>query len=294
MTKQTKTKPSTAKPQKDVYISLNLEELAALERLGFRERWAYIAWKRCGNFKTGVVGEFKNKKLSQVELAAMVKAPPGVQGRGGGGIDDTQAGDFLQRMEAVGLVSGIGRRANGGLRFELPLSPIGRKKTDQADQSGGEKADIFPTEAALEIPANPSPIWDGEEFPPPRSVLIKNKKININTDPADPSNDGAAPCRAEGAAPVRENLPAAAGGPAPLTAQQIHDALADSWTFTETGTPDSWKLYESWAGSVTLDDLHAAMISVEEHSENCEAKPSDLMPRLWPVIVDNRLGLSSA
>ena len=82
--------------------------------------------------------------------------------------------------------------------------------------------------------------------------------------------------------------------PATLTAQQIHDTLADCWTFTETATPEAWQLYESWAGSITLDDLHAAMIGVEETEDFPDPKPADLAPRLWPVVVDKHLGQSSA
>ena len=142
MTQQTS--KNTGKPKKEVYISLNLEEIAALERLGFRERWAYLALKRAANFKTGTVGEFGRQKLSYTDIAKLIVPPPGVQGRGEGKIDDTQASDFILRMEAEGLVSGIGRRPNGGLRFDLPMSPIGRQKAGAPTQQAGKMPVISP------------------------------------------------------------------------------------------------------------------------------------------------------
>ncbi len=299
----TRTNPDiAADEEKERYVSINMDEFAALEKLGYRERWAYLCCKNIANYHTGVFGEHLKQKYSWVRLAQSIKAPPGVQGRGEGGIDETQARDFVLRMEAVGLVSGIGRRRNGGLRFDLPMSPRDRKKTNLTGQSAGKKENIFPEAAVLEIAANPQPALDCEQSGDDQSVLINKKTKTINIEEADPSNDGTAsdrafgatPCRAEGAAPVRENPPAVAGAPATLSAQQIHDALADNWTFTQTNTPEAWRLYESWAGNITLDDLHAAMTSVEEREENPDPTPADLQPRLWPMVVDGEFGRLSA
>lgn len=303
MRRQTNKAPSNqAEPVKEVHITFNLDEFAALEKLGFRERWAYMVLKRIANFHTGVFGEYLNQKYSYQAIADLIKPPPGVQGRGEGRIDDTQARDFLQRMEAVGLVSGIGRRRNGGLRFDLPMSPRDRKKANSTGQSAGEKENIFPEAAMPEIAANPEPVLDCEQSPDDRSVLISKKTKTINIEEADPSNDGAAsdrafgatPCRAEGAAPVRENPRAVAAEAAPLTAQQIYSTLAESYVITETNTPQAWQLYEAWAGVIHLDDLHAAIISVEEREGGRETTPSDLMPYLLPVIADCRPCQSSA
>jgi hypothetical protein len=303
MTKQTnKTASTPTKPKKEVYISLNLDEIAALEMLGFRERWAYMALKRIASFKTGKVGEWGKTRLSYTAIAGLIKAPPGIQGRGEGRIDDTQARDFILRMEAVGLVSGIGKRKNGGLRFDLPMSPIDRNKAAPIAPCAGQMLNISPDEIEPEIADSPELATHAEALPPTQSVMTSQELKNNTDEAADPSGDGAAsdrafgatPCRAEGAAPVRENPRAVAGVPATLTAHQIHDALADCWTFTETGTPEAWRLYESWAGSVTLDDLQAAMIGVEETDDCPDPKPADLAPRLWPVIVDKHLGQPSA
>lgn len=300
MTQQTS--KTTHKPKKEFYVSLNREELAALETLGFRERWTYIVFKTVSDLKTGVLGEFREEKQSFTKLAGLIKPPPGVQGRGEGKIDDTQVRDFIERMEAVGLVSGRGRRGNGGLRFDLPMSPIDRAKAKLVLASTGKNPSISPTEAANEIAATPAPARVDEALPSSLSVVI-NKEKNINTEEAaEPSADGAAscrasganPCRAGGAAALRENPRAVAAVAAPLTAEEIHDAVAGSWTFIDVDTEEAWQLYRSWEGVITLDALHAAMVSVEE-SEGCpDPRPMDLRKHLWPLVVDYNLGQLSA
>lgn len=280
MTKQTKQRTNKAK---EIYISLNLEEFAKLEKLSFRERWAYLALKRIANFKTGTVGQFGKQKLSYTEIATLIKPPAGVQGRGEGKIDDTQARDFILRMESEGLVSGIGRRPNGGLCFTLPLSPIDRTKV-------GKKPIISPEKAWSKIDEFIIAAAVAEVDPSPLSVMTSQEN-NINTEEAAiPSCDGAASCRAEGAAALRENPPVVAAGAAPLSAQQIHDALAGGWQITGIDTDEAWRLYESWAGSITLDELHAAMNGVEETEECPDPTPAALSSRLWPSLVDKGLG----
>jgi hypothetical protein len=205
-------------------------------------------------------------------------------------------------MEAVGLVSGIGKRKNGGLRFDLPMSPIDRNKAAPIAPCAGQMLNISPDEIEPEIADSPELATHAEALPPTQSVMTSQELKNNTDEAADPSGDGAAsdrafgatPCRAEGAAPARENPPAVAGVPATLTAHQIYNTLADSWVITETNTPQAWQLYEAWAGAIRLDDLHAAMISIEEHGEGRETTPSDLMPYLLPVIADCQPGQSSA
>ena len=162
-----------APSQKASYISINLgAEMVALEQLGFRERWAYLCCKKKSNFKTGIVGCFGNQKLVYGDIASMVIAPA-KQGRGQGAIDDTQAKDFLERMEAVGLVTNISRRANGGLTFELPLSPM------KARPAAGEIQDISPAEEAPKLPENLCPQRESDDLADSLSVMI-NKELNIN------------------------------------------------------------------------------------------------------------------
>jgi hypothetical protein len=124
--------------------------------------------------------------------------------------------------------------------------------------------------------------------------LLNKKTKNINIDGADPSSDGTAPCRATGAAPFQEKPEPGAGVPATLSAQQIHDAFASGWTFAEIDTPEAWRLYASWAGNITLDDLHAVMTGVEEVEGSPDPTPADLQSRLWPMVVDGALGRSSS
>ena len=288
------TRAASAAPKKTRYISINLDdELAALEGLGFRERWAYLCCKRLANFKTGVVGAFGNQKLTYGDIAAMVKAPA-TQGRGDGAIDDTQAADFIKRMAAVGLVSNIGRRDNGGLRFELPLSPIGGKKTSPIPQTTGKMPEIFPEEAPLQTAANAALVRAGDESGDELSVVI-NTKRNINIDGAAASIDAAAPRRADGAAPSGEFLAGIAAATAPLTADDIRKAVGGNWNFADAHEPQALKLYESWAvAGITLDELQAAMTSVEEDGDCPDPRPADLHGRLWPVVVAHSIGRLAA
>lgn len=293
MTKtKTQAKPRTgqdasAGPRKTRYISINLDdELAALEELSIRERWVYLCCKQLANFKTGVVGTYRNQKLSYVDISAMVKAPAR-QGRGDGTIDDTQAADIIKRMEAVGLVSNIGRRNNGGLRFELPLSPIGRKKADLTAQIAGKMPEISPDEPTDQIAANPALAGVGDESGEEVSVVI-NTKRNINTDGAAASIDAAAPRRASGAAPSGEVLAGGTAATAPLTAADIREALAESYLLFEAADdPQASAFFLSWAeAGITLDELQAAMTSVEESVECPDKSAADLHDRIWPMVVD--------
>ena len=280
---------SKAPMQKASYISINLgAEMAALEQLGFRERWAYLCCKKKSNFKTGVVGKFGNQKLVYGDIASMVIAPA-TQGRGQGAIDDTQAKDFLERMAAVGLVANIGRRANGGLVFELPLSPIKTKPV------AGKMPDIFLPEGLPHLTENLSPLWVCDDCTPCVSVMI-NKELNINTEEAASAAADAASVHASGAAPAWEIPRAAAAVAAPrLTAEQIHDAVTGNFHFLNATTPEAQMLYDSWADAgITLDDLHDAMTGVEEDEDCTWPTPADITPRLLPSIFEGSQNRSAA
>ena len=300
MTKTTSTaKPRTtrtasAASKKTRYISINLDgEFAALEGLGFRERWAYLCCKRLANFKTGVVGAFGNQRLTYGDIAAMIKAPA-TQGRGDGAIDDTQAADFIKRMASVGLVSNIGRRDNGGLRFELPLSPIGRNKAAQSGQVAGKMSEIFPEATPLQPAANAVLARAGDESGDEVSVVI-NTKRNINTDEPATTVDGAGSRRANGAAPSGECFVSGAAATSPLTADDIREAVGGNWNFAGAHEPEALQLYESWSNAgITLDELQAAMTSVEESIECPDKSAADLHDRIWPMVVDRSLARLAA
>jgi hypothetical protein len=300
-------KPAPAKPQGSgpIYISFNRDEWAALQKLGFRERWAYAQLKWLSNFKTGILGKHFRQRISYQDIANLVTAP-GVQGRGMGNIDDTQAADFMQRMATVGLLVQHPTRANGGLVFELPLSPIDRKPqivpapqpvaitlstpvmAISPDQHRPEAA-ISPDEDIPPFDENPAATRVCDAPTLSLSVMAL-KESNINTDGAPSAHaEAAPPSRATGAAAVREisHRPRQAG--APLTAADIQSAVAGSWSFTGSDTPEARQLYQSWADAgITHDDLHAAMSGVEGalEGDNAVATPADLSPRLWPRVVD--------
>ena len=273
-----------ATPKRPVYISIKVEdEMAKLRLLGFRDRWAYLELKGVSNFKTGTCGEFKDQRLSYRSIAALMTVP-GIQGRGDGNIDDTQAADIWKRLEAVGLVANIGRQPNGGLRFDLPLSPINREKLAPSGEitpnSSGEIGGISPEEKMLEITLAPmaETVFDGFDASP--SVMI-NKLKNISNEGADSAVAETAPqTRATGAAPSLESSrtqpPAAA-----LTAHEIHEVIAGDWTFLQTDTPEAWTLYTSWAGTgITLHDLYKAMTKLDEDPSFLELTPADLTFKL--------------
>ena len=270
---------STNQSKNAAYISINLgAEMAALEKLGFRERWAYLCCKRKANFKTGVVGKFGNQKLVYGDIAAMVIAPA-TQGRGQGAIDETQAKDFLERMQEVGLVADIGRRPNGGLTFELPLSPIRAKPQDR------KMPDIFLPDGLPQLAKNLSPAKACDDCAPSVSVMI-SRELNINTDEATPAAPDAASGRASGAAPARENPRAAAAVAVPrMTAEQIREVVADNFQIQDALTPEALALYDAWADAgITLHELQCAMTSVEEDTSCQSPTPADITPRLFPAM----------
>ena len=296
-----RTSRSSAKPKtpaaeaREVYISFNRDEWAALQQLGFRERWCYMQLKWLANFKTGMAGNFRKQRLTYEDIAGMVTVP-GVQGRGMGGIDDTQAADFLGRMQAVGLVANIDRRANGGLLFELPLSPINRKPTAASpaalklispEQAPASTA-TFPDEDLPPFDESPASMQVIGTPAPSLSVLALTKSKN-NTEGQRPANADAAPLsRATGAAPAREGLRgepprASAAEDGTLAPQAIYAALADDWDWIDTATPEAWVFYAAWArAGLTAEQLGRARDALEAGwpPDAGERRPADLAPVL--------------
>jgi hypothetical protein len=204
---------------------------------------------------------------------------PATQGRGQGAIDETQAKDFLERMQEVGLVADIGRRPNGGLTFELPLSPIRSKSVDR------KMPDIFLPDGLPKMAENTSTAMACDDCAPSVSVMI-SKELNINTDEAASAAPDAASGRVSGAAPARENPRAATAIAVPrMTAERIREAVADNFQFQDSLTPEALALYETWADAgITLDELQCAMTSVEEDESCTSPTPADITPRLFPEL----------
>ena len=286
-------KATTPEEEGKRYTSFNHIERDRLRLLGLRERWFYMEIKGISNFFSGTVGHFKHQRLSYTSLAALLTVP-GVQGRGLGGIDDTQAKDSLKLMEAVGLVANIGRRDNGGLRFDLPLSPIHLAKKVQSGENAGEMVDIFPEEVAPKTAENPALARDCDESDLSPSVMISKNK-NIINDEAGPASAEPAPCRATVAAPIGNVGSAQAELSATLTTEEIRNVLAGSWTFRDIDTVEAWRLYESWSVSgITTQNLHAAMTSLEESDGDQDLTPATLTPLLIPMEFDAWLDRQAA
>ena len=295
-TKSANAAPKAPKPKSSrvVYISKSKAEREALLKLGFRERWLYDELKWLANFKTGLVGTFARQKLTYVDIAALVTAP-GVQGRGQGGIDETQAADFLKRMEAVGLVANIGRRANGGLSFELPLSPIGAKASGQVSQKSGqttgEVPDIFPADKHLQMAANDEPDWVSSTSDSSVSVMI-NTNVNINTDGVPPACAGSTLGHTLGVAPPLEKSERQPEADQPLTQEEIRAVFVNHWEYTDTDTERANELYRGWAKArITMEDLHAAMNSLEEDPAAPERTPENLKRLLWDAELSHMFAL---
>lgn len=281
MTKKTTTKP--------FYISLNLDELAALEAFSFRERWAYIAFKRLSDFTNGIVGEHKYQKLTYVKLAKSLCPPPCLQGRGQGAIDDTQARDILLAFERAGLVANIRHRPdNGGLCFNLPMSPIGDKKAiptpPPSSPRAGKIPENFPDKEPPQIAAKPEPVPLPARLHESLSVMI-NKEININTEGANLGTAEVAQCRATGAARPLEKIPhEAAADAAALDAEEIERVLGANWSFPDARTEASRSRYAAWAkAGLSRIELEAAMELVQSPDDEALSTAA-LEAHLWPKV----------
>ena len=283
---------------RNAYVSFNRDEWAALQKLGYRERWAYMQFKWLANFKTGMVGNFRKQRLTYQALADLVTVP-GVQGRGMGNIDDTQAADILDRLVVVGLVKKHPKRANGALMFELPLSPIDRKPSALSAGVAEPTARIdiadlnFPNQTPPEpgfFPDDELPPFDNSPIamplpglPTPSLSVMTLTKLKNNTDEATAA-DAASPRRATGAATFAENSYHPLPPTAPLTPEQIQNIIAGDWTFSQTDTAESLMLYQSWScAGLTLVELHEAMSSLDQNL-NSIATPVDLAPKLLQFI----------
>lgn len=282
--------PKQAGAKRPHYLSFNEQELERLRQLGFRERWAYVELKGVSNWKEGTCGLHLNQCLTYAQITTMVTAP-GLQGRGQGNIDDKTAADILQRLEQVGLVANIGRRANRGLMFDMPFSPIHSQQAAPSgeieQQTSGKMPTISPDQVAPQIPENPAQARGCDDSPPSLSVMI-NKELNNSNDGADSAIAETAQCRVADAAPARENpvAPPPMAGPR-LSPVEIQQTIEDDWTFSETSTPESRALYRSWADAgITRDDLHAAMNSLYQAPDCPDHIPANLTAKLWPKVVD--------
>lgn len=271
------------RPPSEVYVSINRRERDALSLVGLRERALYMELKWLANFKTGHVGRFQKQKLTWAQVAALINVP-GVQGRGQGNMDDTQAADCVNRLMQAGLVCDVGRRDdNNGLCFKLPMSPIRLKGAEPANadasytvieadfrgntgEVSGEIGIIFPDGGPSKMPENPMTTGVCEQVPPPLSVLDQYdiNTFSVNAARSGPSGARAAVGSGTGAAAPSEKSPVETlfksaqslaamrrrpkAAALPPEAQALRDQLERSELFfSYLDTDESRGLYQSWA-----------------------------------------------
>lgn len=304
------------RPKGETYVSFNRDEWTAMQKLGFRERWAYMQLKWLANFKTGEVGKFGRQRLTYTGLAKLVDAPP-VQGRGMGAIDDTQARDFLQRMQAVGLVEDIATKPKGGLTFTLPLSPMERNKqpsepSEKPSQAHAAEPPTSERQTASSEIFSPKEIDASEIFFPSNdllpfdealasmrlsdhrctapSILTKEKEKISNDGPQEGSAFAAPLSRATCAAVLLGAGFASPMSDKHISAEDIKIALERSRDFCETDSVESLALYIEWEQRGLLaGQLRQAISQVGEVLPPDEwlATPKDL-----DRIVKNLLSIS--
>lgn len=230
-----------ASVKREVYISLDQEEMGRLRQLSWRECWLYLELKWLANFKTGEIGTFMRQCITYEQLAGMIGKPTG-QGREAEHFDGKEAARSLMRMHKVGLVGGIGRRENNGLQFTLPLSPIDQAAARQARlaAASGEKL----PDASMAQPAEkPDVAGDCPDSPQLESVLTTSNNINtFNTDGSDGAGDTPAP-RGVGSDPT----PGLSTNPPPgaLSLARLKRRLHEAW-FVYVDTADSARFYANW------------------------------------------------
>lgn len=128
------------KAETEVYISFGKREWAALRQVCLRSLRLYSELKWLANFKTGVVGTFKEQKLSYEGLAQMVSIPVR-QGMSASHatVDGTEIRRLLERLEGLGLVAD---RVHDGTRLTmtLPMSPIRASKPEAVRNKTAKQA----------------------------------------------------------------------------------------------------------------------------------------------------------
>lgn len=108
----------------ETYVSISKTEWTVLRRVCLRSFRLYVELKWLANFKTGVVGTFKNQQLTYEGLAEMVSLPvrQGVSASHGI-VDGKEIKRLLERLEQIGLVADCFHDGTK-LTMTLPMSPI--------------------------------------------------------------------------------------------------------------------------------------------------------------------------
>lgn len=261
-----------ANVKREVYISLDQEEMEKLRQLSWRERWLYLEMKWLANFKTGEVGTFMRQCLTYEQLAGMIGKPTG-QGREPENFDGKEAARSLIRMHKVGLVGEIGRRENGGLRFTLPLSPIDQVAARQARQDAASR-EMLPDAGTTQPAERPDLAGVCPDSSRLESVLTTSNNITtFNTDGSDGAGDTPAP-----ASVGSDPTPGFLENPTPgaLSIARIKGRLSDSW-FVYVDTPDSERFYASWLRQGFTETQFEEAVELVEQGESLTPAAVDRM-----------------
>lgn len=148
--KETKPKPKRKRPP---YISFNKAETAALAGVCLRSLRVYFELKWLANFRTGMVGTFKDQKLTYEKIATRVAIPTS-QGRSTASntIDGKEVARIIQRLELAGLVEDI-QNSQYGLTLRLPMSPMPDLEAPD------EEIEQEPNEPQEQVTASTDPVW---------------------------------------------------------------------------------------------------------------------------------------
>lgn len=114
------------------YVSISKSEWTVLRQVCQRSFRLYAELKWLANFKTGVVGTFRNQQLTYEGLAEMVSLPvrQGVSASHGI-VDGKEIKRLLERLEAKGLVADCFHDGTK-LTMTLPMSPIRPKAASKS------------------------------------------------------------------------------------------------------------------------------------------------------------------
>lgn len=253
----------TDTPKREVYISMDRDEMAALRELGWRERWLYMELKWLANFKTGEVGGFGRQCITYEQLAGLVSVPAS-QGRAADTIDSKEAARLMIRLLAAGLIGEIGKRQNGGLRFALPLSPINKDAARKARQDKPSEVKV-PESVAEQTAEEPYDDWDTDDQPTPQSVMTCSKSINTFFNTGISSNEAVdtTASRRPGKKPKPIQLKTPTPGAIDIARIKV---LLSNAGIAYVGTADSERFYESWIQQgFTELDLEQAIEEVKDN-----------------------------
>lgn len=225
----------------ELYVSLDMNEMAILRQLGWRERWFYLECKLKSDFHTGEVGlgPFGRERLTHEQLSKQMTVPPS-RGRESDVIDGKEVARLLMRLQQAGLVGEIERRENKGLYFVLPLSPIDQVAAQKARQNKRSK-ETLPEQTEAQPLAEAHADRAGGESSVSHPVMTCSKSINniFNTDGAGGTP---APRRVVSApTPGRSETPT----PGALSLARLKELLHEAW-FAYVDTPDSERFYANW------------------------------------------------